>query len=226
MGEEVAQRRCESPGCEEGPNGEPAVLEGRQRKYCSKKCGNREYARRRRAAKPDLSGVSTEHERRGDVYEDIIDNGYVHRILNGSLSMKAVAGILEVTEDAVRRAVRAYEIDAKIAKKADGWQPDSEHLRMLGPMDAPVDADEFEQFLNDMVAAFIEFRDAFFRLADGTPFITSHFHQAWIKETLRTIYKGGQNIILSVGGGVSPGMPAENIRAMIDARDEFCGTGS
>ena len=31
----------------------------------------------------------------------------------------------------------------------------------------------------------------------------------------------GENIILSVGGGVSPGMPRENIRAMLDALNEF-----
>jgi uroporphyrinogen decarboxylase len=31
----------------------------------------------------------------------------------------------------------------------------------------------------------------------------------------------GENIILSVGGGVSPGMPRENIRAMLEALNEF-----
>jgi uroporphyrinogen-III decarboxylase len=33
----------------------------------------------------------------------------------------------------------------------------------------------------------------------------------------------GEGIILSVGGGVSPGMPGENIRAMLSALDEFNG---
>ena len=32
---------------------------------------------------------------------------------------------------------------------------------------------------------------------------------------------GGEGIILSVGGGTSPGMPRENMRAMIDALNEF-----
>jgi len=32
---------------------------------------------------------------------------------------------------------------------------------------------------------------------------------------------GGENIILSVGGGTSPGMPRENMRAMIDALAEY-----
>ena len=31
----------------------------------------------------------------------------------------------------------------------------------------------------------------------------------------------GANIILSVGGGTSPGMPRQNIRAMLDALHEF-----
>ena len=34
---------------------------------------------------------------------------------------------------------------------------------------------------------------------------------------------GGEGIILSVGGGVSPGMPRENILAMLDALNEFNG---
>jgi uroporphyrinogen decarboxylase len=32
---------------------------------------------------------------------------------------------------------------------------------------------------------------------------------------------GGQGIILSVGGGTSPGMPRQNIQAMLQALDEF-----
>jgi uroporphyrinogen decarboxylase len=35
---------------------------------------------------------------------------------------------------------------------------------------------------------------------------------------------GGEGIILSVGGGTSPGMPRENIVAMLEALDEFNGT--
>jgi len=32
---------------------------------------------------------------------------------------------------------------------------------------------------------------------------------------------GGKGLILSLGGGTSPGMPGENIRAMITALDAF-----
>jgi len=32
---------------------------------------------------------------------------------------------------------------------------------------------------------------------------------------------GGQGIVLSVGGGASPGMPRENIQAMLHALEEF-----
>jgi uroporphyrinogen decarboxylase len=32
---------------------------------------------------------------------------------------------------------------------------------------------------------------------------------------------GGEGIILSVGGGVSPGMPRENVRAMLEALETF-----
>jgi uroporphyrinogen decarboxylase len=32
---------------------------------------------------------------------------------------------------------------------------------------------------------------------------------------------GGEGVILSVGGGTSPGMPRDNIVAMLDALEEF-----
>ena len=42
------------------------------------------------------------------------------------------------------------------------------------------------------------------------------------KATLDVLEKsGGQGIILSVGGGMSPGMPGRNIRAMLQALEEF-----
>jgi uroporphyrinogen decarboxylase len=41
-------------------------------------------------------------------------------------------------------------------------------------------------------------------------------------ETLEVLEgSGGEGIILSVGGGVSPGMPRENIVAMLEALEEF-----
>jgi len=41
-------------------------------------------------------------------------------------------------------------------------------------------------------------------------------------ETLKVLEgSGGEGIILSVGGGVSPGMPRENIQAMLEALQEF-----
>jgi uroporphyrinogen decarboxylase len=49
----------------------------------------------------------------------------------------------------------------------------------------------------------------------GTP---EEVHEA----TLEVLEKsGGEGIILSVGGGTSPGMPRKNILAMLKALDEF-----
>jgi uroporphyrinogen decarboxylase len=49
----------------------------------------------------------------------------------------------------------------------------------------------------------------------GTP---EEVHDA----TLDVLEKsGGEGIILSVGGGTSPGMPKRNIEAMLHALDEF-----
>ncbi len=41
-------------------------------------------------------------------------------------------------------------------------------------------------------------------------------------ETLEVLEgSGGEGMILSVGGGTSPGMPRENILAMLEALDEY-----
>jgi uroporphyrinogen decarboxylase len=43
-------------------------------------------------------------------------------------------------------------------------------------------------------------------------------------ETLNVLEgSGGEGVILSVGGGTSPGMPRENIVAMLDALADFNG---
>ena len=48
---------------------------------------------------------------------------------------------------------------------------------------------------------------------------------ASVKEAALEVLRktGGRNLILSLGGGVSPGMPAENIRALVEAARAFAG---
>jgi uroporphyrinogen-III decarboxylase len=44
-----------------------------------------------------------------------------------------------------------------------------------------------------------------------------------VKDATLDVLEGsqGEGVILSVGGGVSPGMPRENIVAMLEALEEF-----
>jgi uroporphyrinogen decarboxylase len=44
-----------------------------------------------------------------------------------------------------------------------------------------------------------------------------------VREATLDVLEGseGEGVILSVGGGVSPGMPRENVVAMLNALDEF-----
>ena len=46
-----------------------------------------------------------------------------------------------------------------------------------------------------------------------------------VREATLEVLEGaeGEGVILSVGGGVSPGMPRQNMRAMLDALAEFNG---
>lgn len=56
---------------------------------------------------------------------------------------------------------------------------------------------EFEAWLEEMVDHFISFRDEFFEVAPGRPWLTDPFHREWISGILRAIYTGGKQLILS-----------------------------
>lgn len=136
--------------------------------------------------------------RRGDVYAAIAEKGWVERLVSGELPIATAAELLDVDKSAVRDSLRAILEDQRFADEASGWRMDDQTLRMLGPREAPDrSGDGYQLFLDDMVEAFVDFRDEFFLLADGTRYITDPFHIVWIRQILDTIFTGGHSIIMS-----------------------------
>lgn len=193
-----AMKHCESPSCAEGDGGSPASLTGRQRKYCSAKCRNREYARRKSGHVASITPHPTLKTRRGDVYAEIASRGWEERLINGTLSIRAAADMMQVDESAVRDSLRAILQDRQYADEASAWTMDHQYLRMLGPAQAPDrTSEEYQSFLDEMVDAFVDFREEFFLLADYTQYLTDPFHRRWIRQILDTIYTGGHSLIMS-----------------------------
>ena len=139
--------------------------------------------------------------RRGDVYDTIIEYGYLSRLLDGSLSVRTAAEIIGVSEEAIRRGLRAAVEDTEIEAKAKDWTASGKVAALLGPTSPPADVepgtDEWWAFIDEMTTAFVAFRDEYFRLPSGALFITSVFHRLWIRQVLNTIWTGGHSMILS-----------------------------
>jgi len=67
---------------------------------------------------------------------------------------------------------------------------------VLGPAtDSDTKAEDW--VLSQLVAAFIRFRDRYFLTEKSQPYLTKPFHQKWVEATLKAIFTGGQQLILS-----------------------------
>ena len=121
-------------------------------------------------------------------------------MLSGALGPAAFARELGVSQSHVTKAVQAHREQAALSKAADGWQMDVRVERMLGLDIEPPDLDDLdpvEEYLDRLVLAFVEFRDEFFEVRPGQKWLTADFHRVWIKETLRAIFYGRRQMILS-----------------------------
>jgi len=136
---------------------------------------------------------------RGPAYEKILEMGLQSRVLSGELDAQAVASLCEVHYTTAIRTIAAIKADQIIGAAVEGWAIDPKHKAMLGPpeWDGDPNGEAFDQFLDEMVLAFVAFRDEFFEVKRHEPYITEEFHRRWIKEVLRSIYTGGKLLILS-----------------------------
>lgn len=187
-------------------------------KYCSKTHADKASSARSEARKAlksaqDIDLVAGElypdHKiRRGPLLEEIrhtLDERDYVDWLEQSLSDVAVARQIDSGPSAmaVGMARRAAHNDRIIAAANRAYTPADRHLRMLGPTDTDMaellakDPEKFDAMLDRMVEAFVEWRDEFFRVTVDGNYITRDFHRTWIKLTLRTIYTGGRQMILS-----------------------------
>lgn len=179
------------------------VLRGRQTKFCSARCKNRTQWRKTHGAKTPVErfdgNYSDEKVRRGDIYQVLLDHPITQDIIAGEVTMGYAADQLGYSRTAVTRAIAAIVADMR-EDNATGSLSPQERLEYLGPelIDLPeAGTDEYEAFLDLMVAAFIAFRTEFFEAKRGVPFVNLPYHIKWIRATIHAILQGSQQQILS-----------------------------
>jgi hypothetical protein len=194
---------CEADGC-------PNALSGRQRKYCSHSCTSRESYRRKTGSAPSFTEKYSDLEsdddflRHGSLYEILGSHPITEEILSGKLTIGAGADKLGVNRTTMTRSLAAVVVDRR---KEQGTVPtlsEEQIRRFIGPGDHELpdpDSDEYETFLDDMVDAFVAFRDEFFIAKRSFQtierFVNNAYHRKWIRATLHAIFSGGQQMILS-----------------------------
>ncbi len=159
-------------------------------------------------AEEEFDLLLEKNTRAGEKYDKIVawltETGQLDGWIDQTgISNADVAKRWGVTAQAVGR-YRKHAFNERIrAKRAEGWQPKPEHAAMLGPSDSDMaqlaadDAGAFERKLDELVQAFVDWRDEFFQVGVETKYITRPMHRRWIKSVLRTIYTGGRSLILS-----------------------------
>lgn len=189
-------------------------------KYCTDQCRERLYKRKARdrakvlkatnhiQANARVGAYPADQTREGPVYETIKSNltpqeweDWVDRKITDT----EIAGLpgIGVSVYAVGLARRAAHNNRVKKAHAQRFAPQKSHAQMLGPSDehmrnlVDTDPDQFEVELASMVDSFVAWRDEFFRLNTNRPYATKEVHKRWIKATLRTIYTGGRQLVLS-----------------------------
>jgi hypothetical protein len=189
--------------------------------YCEERCKRRLYGRKAREkarlelakAKALNSAVpgkvyASSQTREGEVYERIKRglttkewHDWIERRIT-DVEISALPGIA-ATPAAVGLARRAAHNNEIKKLKAQAHQPKASHTQMLGPSDEVMqkllkdDPAAFEKELDRLVQAFVDWRNEFFRVSATQPYYTKAVHRKWIRATLRTIYTGGRQLILS-----------------------------
>jgi hypothetical protein len=209
---------CANDGCLEPlPAGAPA-----HQKYCGHRCqqrANQRAYRRRKAAekqgkpvvealeKPLNSDVTQEWietaARRGPLFEKLMSEEnrepVLEPLLRGEITQAVAAELLGCSESAVNRMLVALRQDILTENAASVFALDADAARLLGSRLDEIDpeSDGFEEALDDLTNAFVEWRARYMTDERGHPYITKPFHRKWIRAILEAIYTGARRMILS-----------------------------
>ncbi len=165
---------CQHPTCK-------TILKGRQRRYCSDKC--KRYVQNQRALTGDKTlGIPKKQtksatSRKGEYYEQFIEDGYGLEILKGEMSAREVSDIYQISPAQVSRMYAAFIEEEELKTKREDWTAPLAAIKSL--------------------ADFKEFRDRYFKTETGSKYETPDFQEKWVKSIAKNIDEGGNLMILS-----------------------------
>ena len=166
---------------------------------------NERATQRRMEKKADLPHASSAI-RKGAVYDKLraeLNDAEWDAMIDGDITDVELARRVGSSPQAVGMA-RKYAANERIEKRAaQQFELGDDSLRLLGPSDQDMrkllaeHPDMFDERLDILTAAFVEWRTRFFHVGFETRYITKQVHERWIRATLKTIYTGGRLLILS-----------------------------
>ena len=174
--------------------------------YCRDYCKERAY-KMRKTPEGALELEARKRDRqthvvsRGSVFRRLVEMGLDRPLMEGTLTQAEVAEALDVSRAQVGKALAALKEGRNV--DPENWDIDGNWValpmfsKMLGPKAAPEEEARYEGFLDEMVEAFISFRDTFFEVSRGTRYMTAPCHRRWIRAVLTALYRGGRLMILS-----------------------------
>lgn len=165
---------CWFPGCDIPVSG---------RRWCSD-THRIAMERVRKAANRPTPNVGTIS--RGRYYERILSEGTADLLLSGELAVADVARDYGTSPAVLQRSLNAVIADRAVALVQSKWTPGGNELPPLT-----------EDTIDLWVEAFIDFRNTYFRLPTGGPFVTTDYMRRWISAIFYALATGGRQLILS-----------------------------
>jgi len=212
--------RCAAPKCtkylpsDHTPN----------QKYHDEACRKREQERRYRAKKTaqrEVHGIadalgSTDQKvrevldgaaRRGPAFKALLqpENRFIlDPVLSGDMNFDVAGQLLGYDRSTISRALMGIRDMLADKEKASNWAMTATNIMLLGPPEEEVEAaledddpEAFETILNELVDAWVEWRDRMMTDERGKKYITKPYHRSWIKAILRAILTGKRLMVLS-----------------------------
>jgi len=190
------------------------ITRSKQAKYCSSVCRTNAQQERTKARKiadasryelPDDVGYKVEMSRKGPVYLELKRRPeMVRQVLNGSMSQRQCADILETTTASVSRAFAAIRFETARDVHNATWLPSDEALAMIpiDLLDRLGDIGEghphVEGLVAECAAAFWTFEKRFFTVGSKQkPFIVKPFHREIVDGMIRAFAFGSRLLVLT-----------------------------
>ena len=179
-------------------------------KFCTSGCRNKHHnkmARDKKLAKAaEETGYVNQSRRRGTTYEQGLELGYWLAVLEGRMTVTAVADLLGVTVASASRSMATYRMEAQAQFDMESWEIDPKFKAMLPTAEidelqtmVPDDESPIQQELLAIIeGAFWSFEHEFITIGSKQlKFLVMPFHREIIHEMVKAFVWGSRVLVLT-----------------------------